>query len=811
MKNIKSSISSLKSNNLLLPKINKIKEEDNKGTDEENNTLNENLGLDFSDVSEKDNENEDNCYMEKQLSLLLEVFLTTYSKKTYPELIKDIEEKEILLYPNSIMSFKIIILKIKCLIKILLDEYNNILKFKNDNFHELDSVVQKIQNEFKKISSMIINNNSYEFEIMTQVYCKFLYLLSKISLKKEDNIKSLGFISLGINMLKVFIIRKKIAKDIKTYNIYAKLLLLLINTLIGDNNYEQALLYSRLLLKIIEISHKFIYFNNQDNNEANKISSIQSKKFIKYAGYAFLYIGCCFEQFEDNIQAFEAYKQAKYFLDKGSISGNPFKNVNIVSINNSCNYFAEEVFEKLNLKFQREKIERMQRQNKLEKLKKLQKYQLLQNEKQIKLKLIANGYIGDPFKYNKLEDKIDKMLFPSSIQNDLDRIDDELMSFVFTYYNKNKKKGATSSKNRMSLNTKKIISRYELYNILMSKDFRDFVMKTRKLQFNNPKKGSESNSTIQRYLNNKMEIKFIVKQRTKTHRKTIKFIERPNNLINILNLKMKNKTNDVANTLTFPTTCPNSNREDEKELQKLTLTNNNDYKRKFKLNLTGFPDRDGSNSFRNKICIGSPSFRLSTKSKNLSTSRKKKNLNELECDFERKNFDKNLMTKNYLKKYSYYENLSNNELKLQKALLGFRSNNTLYNVKRALEDNDSKVITKEEIINKFLFINEGVKENTNKVVKDEELEMLKDSFASGDNSKLGIKMKSAMSKVINKYILERKKKAQKKNNKILNNEEIKQVNEKNLLQLNYTIKNINNNISHIRQLAGNSLSDKIYN
>ena len=119
---------------------------------------------------------------------------------------------------------------------------------------------------------------------------------------------------------------------------------------------------------------------------------------------------------------------------------------------------------------------------------------------------------------------------------------------------------------------------------------------------------------------------------------------------------MKNKTNDVANTLTFPTTCPNSNREDEKEQQKLTLTNNNDYKRKYKFNLTGFPDRDGSNTFRNKISNASPSFRLSIKSKNLSTSRKKKNLNELECDFERKNFDKNLMTKNYLKSYdiNYY-------------------------------------------------------------------------------------------------------------------------------------------------------------
>ena len=97
------------------------------------------------------------------------------------------------------------------------------------------------------------------------------------------------------------------------------------------------------------------------------------------------------------------------------------------------------------------------------------------------------------------------------------------------------------------------------------------------------------------------------------------------------------------------------------------------------------------------------------------------------------------------------------------------------------------------------------------VVKDEELEMLKDSFVYGDNNKISIKMKSAMSKVINKYILERKKKAEKKNVKILNNEEIKQVNEKNLLQLNYSIKNINNNISHIRQLAGNSISDKIYN
>ena len=581
----------------------------------------------------------------------------------------------------------------------------------------------------------------------------------------------------------------------------------LINTLIGDNNYEQALLYSRSLLKVIEASKQIIHFNNLDNNVENKISSIKAKKFMRYTGYAFLYIGGCLEQFENNIQALEAYKQAKYFLNKGSISGNPFKNMNIVSINNSCDYFAGEVFEKLKLKFQKEKLEAMQKQKILENLKKLQKYQLMQNEKQIRLKLIANGYRGDPFKYNKLEEKIDKLVLPSSIQYDLDKIDDELMSFVFTYYNQNNKE--SSNKNSISINTKKLLSRYELYNILMSKDFRDFIMRTKKLQFNNPKKGSESISIIQRYLNNKMEIKCETKQRNRSHKKTIKF-DKTHNSMNILNLKIKDKVNDITNTLTIPTTCP-SNRDEEKRNFFKLPNNKRNRKKNLKIQLMTLPKQDSSTILRNRLNNGSSSPGHTLKSKNLSTSRRKNNMNinELECDFERKNFDKYLMTKNYLKKFHYYENLSNKELKLHKHLLEFRNNNTLYNPKRASEDKESKIVTKEEIKNRFLVINEGVKEKTNIGVKDEAFEMLKDTFSSGDNNKIGIQMKSAMSKVINKYILEMKKKAQKKNIKILNDEEIKKLNEKNLLELNYSIKNINNNISHINQLTGNSLFDKI--
>ena len=353
----------------------------------------------------------------------------------------------------------------------------------------------------------------------------------------------------------------------------------------------------------------------------------------------------------------------------------------------------------------------------------------------------------------------------------------------------------------------------------MSKEFRDFVMKNKKLQFNNPKKGSESISIIQRYLNNKMEIKFEMKQRSNTHKKTVKNLEKSNKSLNLLNLKIKNKENDGANTITFPTTCPNSNRDEEKE-DKYTLNtqnniNNKDNNIKLNFNFLTLGNKEENYTSRNERSKGSPLIRITSKSRNMTTSKKKSNwknnLNELECDFERKNFDKNLMTKNYLKKYSYYEKLSNKEIKLQKALLDFRNNNTLYNSRRILEDKEAKVITKEDIIDKFNVIREKVKENTKVVVKDEELEMLKDSFISGDENKISVKMKSAMSKVISQYIKERKKINAKKNYKMMNNDEIKQINEKNILELNYSIKNINNNISHIRILAGNKISDKIYN
>ena len=745
-------------------------------------------------IKEEDNEsniNENISYKERQLANLFEAYMTSYSKKNYKDLIKDIEEKEDLLYPNSLMSFEIKMIKIKGLMKLMLEEYDNFLKTKNKSFHDLDAMVFQIKNEFQFSSILIINNNSYMKEKITQIYCKYLFLLSKISRKREDYLKSLGFISLGINMLKIFFIKRKVATDVKTYKIYCKLILELMNILLGDRNYELALFYSRLLFKVIEVSLKFIY--NLNNKNKNKIHIQLIKKFINYGAIGYIYTACCLEQYDDEIQAFEAYKQAKLFFKKGLRLGLSFQNLNTVTINNSCSYLTEEIFEKYKLKFINDKIERLNIQKKLEIQKKKEEYELLQNEKLIKLKYIANGMTGDPFKIERLENKLNDKLFPSSVVNDLERIDDELMSFVFTYFNKNKKNNISTYKDKMSLNTKKIISRYEVYNILMSKNFRDFIMKNKKLQFYNPKTGSKSISIIQRHLNNKIQIESYSKKGNNSPKKSINLDKYA---------KESSNTNRQTTTIDNYTTSPTSGRDEDKYIEKNLFKKNKKIKfrnNNFKYALT----QDSENTERKSMKKIYPLLHLNT-TKSMNKTRikykLKRNCDELPCDFEKKNLDKNLMTKNYLRKYSYYDKLSDKELKLQKQILYFKQNNTLYNQKKTVEEKNG-IIGKDDIANISLIMHENAKV---KPIVDEkiiELNLLKESFTSKENT-MSVKMKSAMSKVINKYINERKKLISKQ--KIVNSDEIKAINDKNLLQLNFSIKNINNSISHIKFLKGSN-------
>ena len=771
-------------------KINNQKLESNEIDNNSKYTLTSKSFGDSLIKGEEDKENRDNedniNYKEKQLSLLLDTFQNSFSKKSYRDLIKDIEEKEDLLSQNSLMSFEIKILKLKGLLKILTEEYNIFLQSKNKHFHELDVLIQKIKNEFNLISILLIYNEAYVFEITTQIYSKFLYLLAKISIKKEDFLKSLGYVTLGINILKIYFIKKKVASNIKTYKIYCKLVIELINILIGDQNYEQALYYIRLLFKIIEISIKFMY--NIDKTSNKKIPIATIKKFLTFGAIGYIYTGCCLEKLDDSIQAFEAYKQAKYFFKKSSKLGISFQNLNSISINNSCSFLAEEVFEKLKLKFERDKIDRLNTQKRLEMQRKKEEYELLQNEKSMKLKYIASGLGSDPFKLEAMENKLNKKIFPSSVVNNLEKIDDELTSFVFSYFHKNKKDNISSYNNKMSTNTKKNLSRYKIYNILMSKNFREFIMKNEKLQFYNPKTGSNSISIFQRHLNNKMKIESKSKKMSVTPRKSLKLIT---NFTESSKTDRRLNTNDNFFSIT---TSPNSQRENEKIKDKIFYFQRQ--KIKFRNNdLKFLLSKENENTERNskkKINLSS-NFTKSLFKKKFKL-KLNKNYNELESDFERKNMDKNLMTKNYLRKYAYYDKLSDKELKFQKEILHFKYNNTLYNKTRTIEEKNG-IIGKDDLANISLIINEKAKA---KPVVDKnviQLNLIKDSFGTKQNQ-ISMKMKSAMSSVISKYISERKSRVNKQS--LIDSDRIKKLNVKELLILDNSIRNINNNISQMK-------------
>ena len=729
-------------------------------------------------------------YKEKQLSLLLEAFENSYDKKLYKDLIKDIEEKEDLLYEKSLISFEIKIIKIKSLLKLLMvEEFNNFLQSKNKHFHELDIVIHKLKNEFNAISMIIIDDDSYEFEITTQIYCKYLYLLSKISIKREDYLKSLGYVSLGINMLKIFFIKKKVASDINTYKIYCKLVLQLINFLLGDQNYEEALYYIKLLFNIIEISIKFIYNYNKSNKKLISIATM--KKFLTFGAIGYVYTGCCLEQLDYLIQAFEAYKQAKFFFKKGSRLGISFQNLNSITISNSCSYLAEEVFEKLKLKFEEDKVDILNTQKRLEMQRKKEEYELLQNEKLMKLQYIASGLGCDPFKLKMIENNLNKKLFPSSVVKNIEKIDDDLTAFVSAYFEKYKKDNISSYKDKKSPNIKSNMSRYEIYNILMSERFREFIMKNKKLQFYNPKTGSKSISIIQRHLNNKIKIDSNSKKMSNTQRKTLKLISgftESSNTDRRININENLETN---------TTNPNSGREDEKKMEKILFLNRK--KIKFRNNNLGFQlSQDKANIERSsskKIKINLPLNTTRSFAGKKIIYKLNKDYNLLQNDFERKNLDKNLMTKNYLRKYSYYDKLYDKELKFQKQMLYFKYNNSLYNKGRTIEEKDG-IIGKDDLVNISLIINEKAEaKNKNQGKNNLELDLLKGSFGQKQNQ-FSIKMKSAMSSVISKYISERKTLTGKQN--LVDHKRIHKLNEKKLLILDNSIKNINNNISKMK-------------
>jgi hypothetical protein len=146
-------------------------------------------------------------------------------------------------------------------------------------------------------------------------------------------------------------------------------------------------------------------------------------------------------------------------------------------------------------------------------------------EKKQRLKLIASGFTPDPPNLVRAKKIIYNEILTPSNQKLMDKLDDELIAYAYKHNQGNKHNKVDSFKSKtmnstqksedekklLSMDIMKTLCHYKMYSSLMSNDFKEFIIKNKKLEFNEPKGQKNSMDKIQKYLNRKMEITFNTK------------------------------------------------------------------------------------------------------------------------------------------------------------------------------------------------------------------------------------------------------------------------------------------------------------
>ena len=503
-------------------------------------------------------ENQGNLNVEEALVNFYEYTLDSYKKKLYENLLKELEMNSNLFYRGNKESFNIVIIKIKCLMKLMVEKYENDINEINDEQMSLKDYINYIQREFLELNNIIKDDDSYEYETITQMYCKFLIYLIKFAQAKEEYYKSLAYITLGINMIKIFFIRKKASKDIKLYKRYIYLLILLINHLIGEGNFTQALIYSETILKVIEIAVKVLF--NYDNKYSENGKNKYLLEFIRCSGFIYIYIGLCNEFKKNQEISMEAYKQAFYFfmkLKSFKYQGFKFNEEKMFYDNNFIqlsHWFLKRIKNKIiDDKRRKERIRMSIIEGMIER--KHENY-----EKKKKLKLVSSGLNENQKRYNIIENKLYETVLNSKNNKVMEKLDRALITLA---YQEKKKNARKNKKKKLSYNTMENMCHVQVYNKLLTEKYQEFVLTNNNIKLCNPKDEEDFIHKVNSYLTQTMEIKpqnsnknKIIKNKTEKDNKNLEHGKNSFSSTNLFNnkdaksisLSTKNKLkNDLLN------------------------------------------------------------------------------------------------------------------------------------------------------------------------------------------------------------------------------------------------------------------------
>ena len=781
---------------------------------------------------------EDEKEIENQLILIYDKFVNYYKDKKYDTLLKEVSQIKRIYNVSSDTPYKIFMIKIRCLLKAFKKQFAKLLKISNPiNLAELLKIISKIMKDFENISKYISPNHTKNYEEITQIYAKFLLYLSLFSKQKEEYIKSMTYTTLGINLLKLFFIRRKVAESTKTYMIFIQLLLLQINYLIGDNNIIAAIYYCQMLFRLLEVTYRIM--------SQSDLPKKYYLKFLEYSGYNCLYFGVCLEQIIDitkDDSCFIAYRQARYFLN--IVEKNKPKTKSFIQLITKSN---NENMAFLLSKFLIDKYQKLveREKSKVKLLKYIHKEKKAKKEKILDIDKLENMRQK---KYKLIEKKIYKDILTPNNQINIEKLDNELISVL--YPKKNYKATPLSHEN------KKFLCNFKLQSILMSNDFRKYIVENEKLQFNNPFTEKQSIQGLQRYLNKNIKVSDISDSPINNDKKLQKMSLNNESTENKINLKRieKNKNNkdskiilhkNILKKFTFKnkslssknifSSTKNSENSDSKKIINPFLSYNQPSKIKKKFILKRnqsnkslskkiSSETDLSKTIKEDKNISFDYFKLLKNKKktvelSINNNKKIKNANIkniirsklinstkfkysnsysfLENDFERKYLDKSILTSKYSKNISYLDSFTTKELAFQKTMLKLKGNSSKMFIDTYEQDLNNNYNYRQNIrenaYSTFLFL----KDKANDQVSNNQIEDYNDKKSQPNI----LEDSSHIFKVFNKYVQSSREKAAKRLKVYSQSyKNVKRNNEVRLLNLNKGLKELNSMITYKNQL-----------
>lgn len=415
---------------------------------------------------------------ENKIKQMYEHALFAFNEKKYETIITIITHNEKFFFKNSESSFNMLKMKIRAKLKLLKIMFEPIYFGKNKikYTYKIEKELLCIQKDFDKLMEINDNNiDKQQEEICNQIYCHMLLYYSILWKIRNDYVKSLSYICLALNLLKIFFLKYGKANEIGTYSIYCKIYLFFIYLLILDNNIDLAISYEDNLFNLINVSFKIL----QDDEK-----NIYNKKFYIYLFINFLFFGFCFEYIGKPIESMNAYKFAYDLLKNES-------------------FFSEEKYFELivSLYYQIS----LKAHNKFEK--EIKEIKIQSNNKEKKeeiLSLISNGYTINPNKFKKVENKIENNILSPSITEKINNLDKELEILVYTNRDFNKELN-TKKKRNISPKTKDNLRNYKIYSTLLTKDYTDLILKNN-VYINDPEGEKETIEKINSYLYHRMTI-----------------------------------------------------------------------------------------------------------------------------------------------------------------------------------------------------------------------------------------------------------------------------------------------------------------